>query len=169
MNIQDIASAAGVDFADVGSKVGLPPDQTQSAMAALLPMVLGGMKREAAGGDIGRVESLAGDVGRPADAQTTGNAILGQIFGSKEVSREVAGRAAKTTPGISDGVMKMLLPIVAAAVGKALTKRLGGGASAASGTSAGAGAGGIGGLLGALDADGDGNPMDDIMGMFGRK
>ncbi|MBV7257269.1 DUF937 domain-containing protein [Pacificimonas sp. WHA3] len=184
MNIEDIAGAAGVDFTNVGQQFGLTPEQTRGAMASLLPMVMGGMRKQAAGGDLSQVEDLAGRVERPEAARDTGNQILGQIFGSKDVSRQVAKKASTETPGVSDAVMKMLLPIVAAMVGKALTKRMGGGAlggligaaagSMLGGQSGGAGrgaapTGGFGGLLNALDQDGDGNPIDDIMGMFGRK
>ncbi len=180
MDIEDIAGAAGVDFSAVGQQFGLTPDQTKGAMASLLPMVMGGMRKQAAGGDIAQVETLAGGIDRPERAQDTGNAILGQIFGSKDVSRQVAKKASLQTPGVSDSVMKMLLPIVAAMAGKALTRKMGGGvlgglAGAAIGSmlggssSAAASSGGLGGLLGALDKDGDGNPLDDIMDMFGRK
>ncbi|MGB3721514.1 MAG: DUF937 domain-containing protein [Pacificimonas sp.] len=179
MNIEDIAGAAGVDFGSVGKPFGLTPEQTKGAMASLLPMVMGGMRKRAAGGDIAQVESLATSVDRPERARDTGNAILGQIFGSRDVSRQVAKKASDETPGVSDGVMKMLLPIVAAMAGKALTKKMGGGvlgglAGAAMGSMLGgqsgaATGGGLGGLLSALDKDGDGNPLDDIMGRFGRK
>jgi len=39
-----------------------------------------------------------------------GNAILGHLFGSKDVSRAVAGRAAEQT-GIGSDVLKKLLPL----------------------------------------------------------
>jgi hypothetical protein len=114
-----------------------------------------------------------------------GNDILGQIFGSKDVSRTVAGHAAGQT-GIDPELLKKMLPILAMLVGGYLSSR-GGGQSEGQ-----AGAGGIlgsilgsvlgggqqaapasgGGLLGGLgsliDMNHDGNPLDDIIGMAGK-
>src|SRR3546814_11477855 len=41
-----------------------------------------------------------------------GNEVLGQIFGSKDVSRTVAGQAAAPT-GIDTGILKQMLPMLA--------------------------------------------------------
>ena len=102
-------------------------------------------------------------------AVTQGEGILGSIFGSKDVSRAVASHAAGQT-GLDIGALKALLPMVAMMAASAL----GNGAAPAQG-----GVGGLlGGLLGGgnqggaagtlinmLDANKDGNPLDDIMGM----
>jgi hypothetical protein len=96
---------------------------------------------------------------------TDGNGILGHIFGSKDMSRQVASRAAAQT-GISEGVLKSMLPVVAAMAMGAMSKRM-----AASSTAA-TGARPAGDLLGMLtpmlDSNRDGSIVDDVMGMLGR-
>ena len=85
-----------------------------------------------------------------------GNGILGHIFGSKDTSRALADRTSKTT-GISSGILKKMLPLIAALVMGSLKKQssnsgildqllggLGGGRSSRSSS------GGLGGLLGGL-------------------
>jgi hypothetical protein len=99
--------------------------------------------------------------------------VLGQIFGSPDVSRTVAQQASATS-GVDPAVLKKLLPMLAMLVAGYMAKQ-GPGRSAAPADS------GLGGLLGGLlgqgnsqrapgiadllDLDGDGNPLDDIMGM----
>ena len=51
-----------------------------------------------------------------------GNAILGHLFGSKDVSRAVAGHAAKKT-GIGADVLKKMLPLVATMAMGSLSKQ----------------------------------------------
>ena len=87
--------------------------------------------------------------------------FLGHLFGSKDVSREVASHAAGST-GLDEGLMKKMLPVVASLVMGSMSKQAtAGGASGADGS--------VGGLLGQLlDRDGDGAVMDDIMDMAGR-
>ena len=90
-----------------------------------------------------------------------GNSILGHIFGSKDVSRAVAGRAAEQT-GIGADILKQMLPVVATMVMGGLSKQ---NAVAPSDQSPGAG----GGILSALlDQDRDGSIADDVVGMLGR-
>ena len=68
-----------------------------------------------------------------------GNAILGHIFGSKDVSRGVAAHAAAET-GIGDGILKQMLPMITAMVMGGLSKKVGADTSGDSG--------GIGDILG---------------------
>ena len=114
-----------------------------------------------------------------------GNDVLGQIFGSKDVSRTVAQNAASRT-GLDPALLRKMLPIVAMMVAGYMAKQGGGGTQAGLG-----GGGGLGGLLGGLlggkasgqassggaaagglgsllDLNGDGNPLDDILGMAGK-
>ena len=118
-----------------------------------------------------------------------GNDVLGQIFGSKDVSRTVAQNAASRT-GLDPTLLKKMLPVLAMAVAGFMAKQQGAGAAARrpsasgglgslgsllggllgggrSGAPAGAAAG-LGGLASMLDLDGDGNPLDDIMDMVGK-
>ncbi|RJF94150.1 DUF937 domain-containing protein [Sphingomonas cavernae] len=187
-----------IDMGALASRFGLSEEQADVAVSALLPAVLGGVKKTEQAGGLDQLSSLAGQIGAPALDADGGNAVLGQIFGSKEVSRAVATNASAQT-GISDVVLKAMLPVVAGLVAQQVAKRMGGGmlgglaggvlgsllgggaaqASAASADGglggllggllggaggAGAQAGGLGGLASMLDADGDGNPLDDILG-----
>jgi hypothetical protein len=99
------------------------------------------------------------------DTTADGNGILGHIFGSKEVSRQVADRAATQT-GIGSGVLKAMLPVVAAMAMGTMSKRM-----AASPAPVG-GARPAGDLLSMLtpmlDAGRDGSIVDDVVGWLGR-
>lgn len=104
-----------------------------------------------------------------------GNDILGHIFGTKDVSRNVARNASKQT-GISDSIIKKMLPVIAAMVMGSLSKKvesLGGdvmGSTRGTGTQApDSSSGGLGSIIGGfLDADQDGSMLDDLLGMAGR-
>lgn len=185
--ISEIGGSPAVER--LGSRVGLDPQQTQNALAALLPALSGGIKRRAiaeGGGLSGLLETARGDpraaAGEAEPAE--GNAILGQIFGSKEVSRNVAAHASDKT-GIGVDKLKALLPLVASVAAsslKAKSSQLGqgwqagpaGGASqmgapgAADQPAQMVQSGGWQGLLAMLDDDKDGNPLDDIIGMAGK-
>ena len=74
----------------------------------------------------GQHQRYVDDVGtlEQADTVADGNGILGHIFGSKDVSRQVASQAASQT-GIGEGVLKAMLPVVAAMMMGAMSKRVG--------------------------------------------
>ncbi len=187
MNIADILQQAG-GIESMARELGVDQSTAMSGAAALLPAILGGFKKTTQAQPSG-LEGLAGMLGglgggglldavigpQPTPVEK-GNEILGNIFGSKEVSRTVASTAANQT-GISSDLLKKMLPIVAMMVAGYMAKQSGG----AGGSAGGGGLGGlIGGLLGGgnkqqssglggiasmLDMDGDGNPLDDILGM----
>lgn len=162
MALLDMITQAGGSAAieQIGARVGLSPAQARTAAAALLPALAGGMKRQSGNADLGGLLGQAGlspGAAPTDDTASMGNQILGQIFGSKEVSRTVAANAASTT-GIGADQLKALLPLLASLSAGALASKAGGAG----------GQGGIGGLLGMLDQDGDGDPMDEIMGMAGK-
>lgn len=104
-----------------------------------------------------------GSLGSP-DTVKDGNDILGHIFGSKEVSREVANRASKKS-GLSSSLLKKMLPIVASLVMGALSKKVIGGGRSRSDISQ-TGTGGL--LTNLLDGDRDGSIWDDVLGMAAR-
>jgi hypothetical protein len=101
------------------------------------------------------------------EAVTTsdGNGILGHIFGSKDVSRQVASQVSAQT-GIGESALKAMLPLVAAMMMGTMSKRVAqpGGASL--------GGGGATDLMSMLtpmlDANRDGSAVDDVVGMVGR-
>ena len=199
-------NAPQVDVGAIASQFGLSPDQANAAVGALLPAVLGGIKKAEQGGVLDQVATIASQTQAPAQDVSAGNTILGQIFGSKDVSRQVAAQASAQT-GISDTILKAMLPIVAGLVAQQVAKRMGGGTmggiaggllgsilggaglsgglsdltgslggmlgggQAAPAAQAGPNIGGfdLGGLASMLDRDGDGNPLDDIIGMVNRR
>lgn len=178
-----------IDVGGLASQFGISPDQANSAVGALLPAIMGGIQKTEDTGGLGQLGTIVGGMGAPEQDIDSGNNILGQIFGSKDVSREVASHASKQT-GISDTILKAMLPVVAGLVAQQVAKRMGGGmigglAGAVVGSMMGgsaaaaapAGGGGLGGLLGGLaGAFGGGgqqqtaaNPLDQILGgMFKR-
>ncbi len=81
--------------------------------------------------------------GSPTPTQP-GNDILGNIFGSKDVSRSVAGEVASMT-GLDEGLLKKMLPILAMAVAGYMAKEATGG-----GSSSGGGGSPLGGILGSI-------------------
>jgi hypothetical protein len=161
----------------LAAQFGLRPEQAQAAMSVLLPLVTAGVQREAqAKGTDGLAAALAkgqhekylSEPAALADPATVtdGNAILGHIFGSKDVSRQVATNAAQKT-GIDPALLKKMLPVVAAIAMGAIARRSKS-AGPAAGAGAGASAGGLGGILGSLlDRDRDGSVIDDLGGMIG--
>lgn len=191
-NLMDMLGGAQ-GLGQIARELGMNEGQVQSGAAALLPAVLGGFKKQAVaqgggeaglGGLMGMLGGLGGgglldSVLSPNPTPVAqGNELLGRIFGDKDVSRTVATQAA-TTSGVSPDLLKKLLPIVAMAAAGYMAKQ-GGGAG---------GGGGLGGLLGGLtggqptgaapaqrqgglagllDMNGDGNPLDDILGMAGK-
>jgi hypothetical protein len=157
----------------LASQFGLKPEQAQSAVAALLPAVAAGLQRnmatesgrssllEALGQ--GRHQSYIDDPDTLAQPSTTadGNAILGHLLGSKDVSRTAAASAAQRT-GIDTGTLKKMLPLVAALAMGGLSKQ-----TKATSDRAQAGAG-LASMIGPLlDRDGDGSIADDVAGMLG--
>jgi hypothetical protein len=178
----DSATAPQIDAGALASQFGLSAEQANAAVGALLPAVLGGIKKVEGAGGLDGLAATAVSIGAPHEDIEGGNSILGQIFGSKDVSRQVASHASAQT-GISDTILKAMLPIVAGLVAQQLTKKMGGGmlgglagsvlgsligggAAAAAPTTGGLGGlGSLGGLASMLDSNHDGNPLDDILGM----
>ncbi len=193
-----LRASGGLDA--IAGQLGIPPEMAQAGAGALLPAIVGGFHKqsEAAGGGAGGLGSLIGMLGGLGGAgladsvlgpQETdvnkGNDVLGQIFGSKDVSRTVAGHAAGQT-GLDPELLKKMLPILAMLVGGYLSSRGGaqgegqGGAGGMLGSILGAvlgggqqaapasGGGMLGGLGSLIDMNHDGNPLDDIIGMAGK-
>lgn len=176
---------------------GLDKGQASDALGALVPALTAGVKRNTA--QEGGLASLLGALSAgshdqylddPAQLTTPqaveeGNGILGHVLGSKDVSRQLASRASEKT-GISDDVIKKMLPVVASMVMGALSKQAGGGQpyqgdsdggdlgslvggvlnSVMSGGSKSGGSKAADLLTSALDQDGDGSMLDDVIGGF---
>jgi hypothetical protein len=196
MDTTDIIAQMG-GLQSMARELGVTESQAASGAAALLPAILGGFKKQAQaqpagleglGGLLGQLGGggLLDDVLSPQPTNVNrGNDVLGQIFRSKDVSRTVAKNAASQS-GLDPALLKKMLPILAMLVAGYMARRQGAGASAQSGggglggllggllggQSTGSGSGSLGaalpGLASMLDLDGDGNPLDDILGMAGR-
>jgi hypothetical protein len=178
MNILDaiINAQDGAAVRQAGSQVGLAPDQTTAALAALVPALAAGFQRnmQSQGGLADLLSALSSGkhgqyLDRPASlgdqsAVAEGNGILGHLLGSKDVSRELATRASAQT-GLSPDVLKRLLPLAATLMMAAFSKQ--------SSNVSSAGLGGSGGGLASmltplLDQNRDGSIMDDVSSMIGR-
>ncbi|HKT79097.1 MAG TPA: DUF937 domain-containing protein [Vicinamibacterales bacterium] len=180
MNILDSIMSAGNGAAvrQLGSQVGLDEAQTATALSALVPALSAGLRQNVQSPDglNGLVSALSGGahqryIDNPnalgqAGTVADGNGILGHVFGSKDVSRQVAAQAAAQT-GLGPDVMKRMLPLVATLVMGAMSRQAAQGRGSAL-----PGAAGAGGLLemlgGALDRNRDGSALDDILGSIGR-
>jgi hypothetical protein len=171
-------------------ELGVSEAQAKAGADALLPALLGGFKKQAQAqptgldGLMNMVGGLGGgglldEVLAPSPTDVShGNDVLGQIFGSKDVSRTVAQNAASQS-GLDPTMLKKMLPMLAMLVAGFMAKQGAAASSASPGGLGGllgglvgggqaAGQPGAGGLASMLDLDRDGNPLDDIIGMAGR-
>lgn len=202
MQITDILAQMG-GLQSMAKELGVSETQAASAAEALAPAILGGFKKQAQSQPAG-LEGLGGLLGQlggaglldqvlspqPTDV-SRGNDVLGQIFGSKDVSRAVAQNAASQS-GLDPSLLKKMLPMLAMLVTGYMARQSGAGAATAQqlpsegggllggglggllggllggGGAPGQSASGSGGLASMLDLNGDGNPLDDIMGMVGK-
>ncbi|MCC6859124.1 MAG: DUF937 domain-containing protein [Bryobacterales bacterium] len=160
-------AAGGGAMQQVGQRFGLSGDQAGNALGQLVPALMAGLQRNTA--QEGGMEALLGALTRGNHAQylenpellgqeatlQDGNAILGHILGSKDVSRAVAGQAAEQT-GIGVDILKKMLPVVATMVMGGLSRQA---------SSAPEGGGGL--LASLLDQNRSGSAADDIVGFLG--
>ncbi|HEY0876422.1 MAG TPA: DUF937 domain-containing protein [Vicinamibacterales bacterium] len=186
MQITDILSQTG-GLQAISRELGISEADAARGAAALAPAILGGFKKQAQAQPSGLqgLDGLLGQLGgasllenvlSPQPTQVDkGNDVLGQIFGSKDVSRTVAANASSQT-GLDSGILRRMLPMLAMMVAGYMAR--GGGASGQTPSTGGlgglvggllggggAGSSGAGGLGSMLDMDGDGNPLDDILNM----
>ena len=192
MQMTDVLAQMG-GLQSMARELGVTEAQAASGAEALLPALLGGFKKQAQAQPAGLegLGALLGQLGGsglldnvlsadPTDVRR-GDDVLGQVFGSRDVSRAVANDAA-TRSGLDPGLLKKMLPILAMLVAGYMARQRGGAQPTA------AGAGGLGGLLGGLlggtagttqrptgagglasilDMNNDGNPLDDVLRLGG--
>ncbi len=203
MQLTDILAQMG-GLQSVANDLGVSQSDVATGAEALLPAILGGFKKQAQSSPTGGLDGLSGMLSQLGGGSlldqvlspqptnvSQGNEVLGQIFGSKDVSRSVAQNAAAQT-GLDAGLLKKMLPMLGMLVAGYMAKQgqatagpaqdsgtgldgglggllgglLGGGAAAAAGGAA--GAGGLGGLGSMLDMNGDGNALDDLLRLAGK-
>ncbi|WP_120716147.1 DUF937 domain-containing protein [Tsuneonella amylolytica] len=165
MNLSQMLQQTGA-IDSMASELGVDRSTAQTAAGALLPAIVAGLGRSQVGaggacsdgtGGLGSVlgGALGGGLldsvlGSSPTPTRQGNDILGQIFGTKDVSRGVAEEVAGST-GLPPELLKKMLPILAMAVVGYLMKGHGNPAAAPSGQpGAGAGGGALGGPLGGI-------------------
>ena len=189
MQVIDILGEMG-GIQSLARDLGISEPQATTGAAALLPALLGGFKGQAQAHPSG-LEGLASvlgslgggglldDVLSPQPTNVSrGNDVLGQIFGSPDVSRTVARHAATQT-GLDPSLLKKMLPMLAMLVAGYMAKQHSASAPPPTGGDLGdllggmlggqtARAGSTPGIASMLDLDGDGNPLDDILGLAGR-
>ena len=199
-NLYEILDSAGGGgaVATLGRELGLTPEQTQSAVTALLPAISAGLKQSTETVDgLGNLFALLGqqqDIPALYDnaklalspaGLAAGNQALSFIFGSPDVSREVIAQAQKFS-GVSSSILQNFLP---ALTGIVLSGLLRSGSSVSTPLAAqGAisqfgGGGGLGDILGQVlgrtlgggpaptpaPSSGGAGPLGDILGqIFGR-
>jgi hypothetical protein len=194
MQITEVLTQMG-GLQSMARELGISESQAAIGAEALIPAILGGFKKQTQAQPSGLegLGSLLGQLGggslldnvlspQPTDV-SRGNDVLGEIFGSKDVSRTVAQNAASRS-GLDPELLKKMLPMLAMLVAGYMAKQHG--EAGRSPTASGGGLGGLlGGLLGGgaagqpgaaapgglgsmLDLNGDGNPLDDILGMAGK-
>jgi hypothetical protein len=190
MQITDLLGQTG-GLQSIARELGVSESEAQSGASALLPALLGGFKKQAQSQPAG-IEGLEGLLGRLGGGELAddvlspqpthverGNDVLGQIFGSKDVSRTVAQNAASQT-GLQPDLLKKMLPMLAMLVTGMMARRAGGAGAGGglggmlgsvlggSGGAAGSNGGGLPGIGSMLDLNRDGNALDDIMRMAGK-
>ena len=133
--LQTILNAQGGSaIQQLGDQMGLDREQTVAAVQQLVPALAAGVQYNTSqpGGLEALLGALAGGshheyLNDPSRLSATepiqdGNGILSHIFGSKEVSRQVATQASANT-GISPDLLKQMLPLVAALAMGAMSHR----------------------------------------------
>jgi hypothetical protein len=196
MQMTDLLAQTG-GITSIARELGVSESQAATGAEALIPAILGGLKKQAQaqpaglaglGGLLGQLGggSLLDNVLSPETTDVSrGNDVLGQIFASKDVSRTVAQNAASRS-GLSPSLLQKMLPMLAMLVAGYMAKQPGEAAPQAAPTGGGLG-GLLGGLLGSraaapaspnaaapgglasmLDLNGDGNPLDDILQTAGK-
>lgn len=174
MDLMDLlkATGGGDSIGALAKTVGLGSSDTSKLVESLAPALMRGVQKNTADED-----GLAGlrsaletgghdryidnpDLMASEDTRADGNNILGHIFGSKDVSRNVAAAASRET-GFDAGLIKKALPLLASLAMGAMSKKTSAGRELGSSLGEG-GLGSLGDLLGIGDSN---SGLDDILGM----
>ena len=178
MNLNEVLPEEAIEA--LSNQLGIPREQAERGAQALLPSILGGMGDRAGGmeasdaqtleaelsdlGGAGLVDNVVGP--EPTDI-AKGNQLLGNIFGSEDVSRQVAGHASQQS-GLDPALLKKMLPILAMLAAGYLAKRSGGQQGGLGGVLGsilgGLGGGQTGGLGGGVFGGGLGSILGSVLG-----
>jgi hypothetical protein len=135
-NLYEVLADAqnGEAMSELGQQFGLSPQQTQTAVATLLPAISMGLKRATATPEgLGNLLAVMGaqpdfdamyddpQVAFSREGRAAGNAALSRMFGSPEASRAIADQSQQLS-GISSTILKKLLPVLAGIIISSLMK-----------------------------------------------
>lgn len=164
------------------TKLGISSEQAQQAAIQLLPAIQQGLTQKMKADPASLADLLQKESGallqsaddqqdNPDNISEVGNNLLGQIFGSKDVSRQIASRASENT-GLDVGTLKSMLPMLASVAGGKLLaqgqQQQSSGLGSLIGSFLNKGGASKGGLnlaamANMLDSDNDGSIADDLM------
>lgn len=182
---------SGPNLSQISQHIGADDATTQQAIHAALPMLIGGLARNASNPD--GAAALSSALSNHADGNAlaglggllggggAGAGILGHIFGNK---RETVEQGVGQATGLGQPQIGKLLMVLAPIVMAVLARRQQAQPAAPGQSPSGdlpdvlqkeaqeaqkRAPGGLGGLIGMLDRDGDGNPLNDLARMAGNK
>lgn len=179
MIVQQIGNSGASMIAE---KLGVPESVAKMAISAALPMLMGGLGRNAA--DPQGAQALAGALDKhdgsilndvmgalnSSDQQLDGMKILGHVLGGKQDNAQAAlGQAAGIESGQARDLMAMLAPVVLGQLGQQKQQQ---GLDASGladllGQERQKSDEQLGGMAGLLDMDGDGDVTDDMLKLGG--
>lgn len=123
--VQQHLGAGGIQR--ISEQLGVPPEQAQAAIAAALPMVMGGMARQAA--EPGGAEAIHQAIQTHAEAPAAdpgllhggagGGGVIGRMLGNRheEVQQQVS-KASTLSPEKTGKLLMMLAPVVLMALAR---------------------------------------------------
>ena len=158
MGITDILHQTG-GLQSMARELGISENEVQSGAEALGPQVLSGFQQHTQHPEgMNRMGGLLSQLGggglldnvvsqQPTDLGA-GNSLLSHLFGSKDVSRNIAQTASQQS-GVNPSILKRMLPMLAMLVAGHMARQGGGLGSALGGLTGGLG-GGLGGIAGSM-------------------
>ena len=169
MDIFNMLGGMGNAQQQISQHTGATPQQSESAMEAAIPLLLGAMTRNASSPD--GAASLAGALGQhdgsvlesfnqgnPPNMQE-GQKILGHVFGNQQqAAAQAVGKRAGIDPQLAMQILSMAAPLV---LGYLARQRAGGGGQQGQGGDLGSV---LGGLLGGGSAGGMGGMLGGLLG-----
>lgn len=168
MNLNDLLNSVGgqQSLGNLAGNLGLDSSKTNDLIGALAPALMGALQKQTKSQEgldglknalqKGNHQEYLNNPESMSSAATAldGNNILGHIFGSKDVSRNVAAQAADST-GIDSSLIKKALPFIASLAMGAMSKNSNSGQTLDNSASD---------LFGSL-MGGDGIDMDDVLNL----
>jgi hypothetical protein len=124
MNLNDIIQAAqgGQGVSNLASQFGLPPDQAQAAVQAMMPAFSAGLQNAiqdpaSLGGLLSHLASGVhlgsyADPNQASEAAGAGGDALNQIFGSQQIVAQLSQHASQIS-GVDAQTIQQMMPVVA--------------------------------------------------------